>query len=480
MHRPRIVLMVAAATLGLAPATPSVGLIPSLPTAVIDWRMPALTQDADGNGVVDPYIGGNRTADVPADGRYDVVLDGCQSRNATDFEWTVDGRTVRTDQCATTVQLAEGEYRVKLKTRSEVGVAVEHAWITVAVTIVLGLGDSYSAGAGSAVPADAPATFGYYDINCARTPRSHQALAALDLEASDPRSSVILLHLSCAGAQVTPGLLSPFRGNRPQVDQARDLLNGQPADVVLLSVGGNDTGFGTVVGLCLLMAVDCPITPVAGFPTSHEALMAALGVLRNGTPADPLEGLPVLAECLGSGGCTTSETPDGSGAPLGLSPERIVYTTYPDLTKGDDGAYCAGDPTSPDPGLANTSAEEWRWIDRVYEALANDPTFTYTATSGTQTVLTQTVPGLNAIVMETGSRFGWSPVGAVYSGATRHGYCAGTPDPATGTGRWTNRILEPTIPAPLLVTVHPNVLGQVHYARSVAPVLAAVLASSPA
>lgn len=476
MHRPTAILAAALLALGFAPAAPAVADTPALPTAVIRWWMPPLTQDANADGVVDAYIGGNRTADVPADGRYDVVLDGCRSRNADSFEWTVAGATVRTDQCTTTVRLAEGTYRVKLKTRGEVGTAVARTRITVAVTIILGLGDSYSAGAGSAVPSDAPATYGYYDLNCARTPRSHQALAALGLEAADRHSSVILLHLSCAGAQITPGLLSPFRGNRPQVDDARDLLNGQAADLVLLSVGGNDTGFGTVVGLCLgTPGIDCPVTPVAGFPRAHDALMAMLAVLRDGTPADPLEGLPVLAGCLGSVGCTTSETPDGSGAALGLTPERIIYTTYPDLTKGDDGAYCAADPTSADPGLAFASAEEWRWIDRVYEALANEPTFTYTSAAGTSTVLDQSVPGLNAIVMETASRFGWTPVGQVYAGAARHGYCAGTPDPATGAGRWVNRIVEPTIPAPLLVTVHPNVLGQLHYSRSVAPVVAAAL-----
>lgn len=467
-----VVVCVMVALASVAPAAEARWPRPGRTTAVIDWQMPALTLDANGDGAVDPYRDGNRTADVPADGRYDVVLDGCGSANATRFVWTVGKKKVTTRRCATVVRLAEGRHHVTLTTRGPRGTAFRHGRISVVTHVVLGLGDSYGAGSGAAVPTDNPPTLGYHDAVCARTPRSHQALAALELEEGDPRSSVVFIHLACAGAQITPGMLSPFRGNRPQVDQARDLLNGQPADAVLLSIGGNDVGFSVFLQQCLLTpGIDCPLAPVPGLPTLHDYLMTQFELLRNGSGTDPLEGLPVLAACLGEVGCTTSETPDGSGAPLRVAAERVVYTTYPDLTRGDTGTYCEADPTSGDPGLANTTAQEWRWADQVLEALANEPTFTYTDGRGSQTVLQQPSPGLNAIIAETGARFGWSPVTGIHSGSAAHGYCAADVDPPTGSGRWVYRFAEPTVPELLLVPVHPNQVGHRFSAGEITKVL---------
>ena len=442
--------------------------------------MPDLTQ-ATPAGVIAPYIDGNRTADVPADGRYEVVLDGCGSANATSFEWQIRSNKFTSEGCSTTIRLAEGDYRVKLKTRGPGGTAVSHQRISVQTHIVLGLGDSYGAGNGAqqAVDTNGAPLFGYYDGVCGRTPRSHQARAALELEQSDPRSSVIFIHLSCGGAQISPGLLTPFRGNRPQVDETRDLLNGQPIDSLILSIGGNDAGFGTIVGLCLgTPGVDCPTTPFGGFGTFHEYLMQEFEYLRNGgDPDEPIDGLPLLAECLGGSGCTTSETPDGSGKPLNVATSDVVYTTYPDLSRDDDGTYCDVVPGATDPGLRNTTAEEWAWTDSVIQALNQDPVYVYTDTSGAEVKLEQTSPGLNAIIAETADRYGWSAVDGVYAGSFTdsigHGYCASSYNPTTDQGRWTYRLNaadEPTVQPPFppfFVPVHPNAGGHEHYTTEI-------------
>lgn len=452
---------------------------PEPTTAVIDWRMPDLTVDADGDGVIDRYLDGNRSADVPADGRYEVILDACNSANATWFQWTIDRRTVATRECATPIALQEGVHRATLQVVGPGGVATARGRVEVVTHVVLGLGDSYGAGSGAAVPSDTPgdaAARGYVDATCERTPRAHQAKAALELERSDPRSAVVFIHLACAGAHVSPGMLSPLRGNRPQVDQARDLLRGQTPDLALLSIGGNDAGFGGFVQMCLLTpGIDCPITPFAGFDSLHEFLDARAAVLRDGTSADPSQGLPALAACLGTGGCATSETPDGSGASLGLAPERVVVTPYPDITKGDAAAYCVADPTSPDPGLANASAEEWRWADAMLGSLSPVPSFEYTDAGGTRVTLERRSPGLNAIIAETGPRFGWSPVAGVYTGSTAHGYCASGYDSATGQGRWTFRILDEAAPGAAKVPVHPNAGGHAHFTDEVTEVLDSLL-----
>jgi hypothetical protein len=476
-------LMVFAVVLLVLPAVvaaPASAKAPPRPSAVIDWQMPALTVDSNADGSIDPYLDGNRTADVPPDGRYEVVLDGCRSANATSFEWQIRSQKYSSAECSTTVRLAEGDYRVKLKTRGPGGTAVSHRTVTVRTHLVLGLGDSYGAGSGAQVLTDNPAGGGYYDPNCGRTPRSHQALAALELERSDPRSSVIFIHLSCGGAQINPGMLTPFRGNRPQVDQARDLVKGQPIDALMLSIGGNDVGFGAILQQCLLTpGIDCPTAPFAGFPTFHEFLVTQFSWLRDGNPTEPIDGLPLLAECLSGTGCTTSETPDGSGQPLQVDPVDVLYTTYPDLTRGDTGGFCDVVPGAVDPGLVNTTAAEWAWIDGVVEALDQDPVYTFTDSAGTAVPLAQTSPGLNAVIAETAQRYGWSPVTGVYAdsftSSTGHGYCAASYNPATGDGRWTYRFTaadEPTVvPPSLLVPVHPNAGGHAHYTTEILDLL---------
>lgn len=461
------------------------------PTSVIDWTVPPLTPDYDGDGVIDAYIDGNRTANVPRDGRYRVVLNGCGSQNATVYTWRVRPRqpgwkkpgptwhrskTIRTKHCTASLRLREGTYWVKLKTRGPGGTAVSHRRISVTAHIVVGLGDSYGSGSGAQVLTDAPSGLGYFDLTCERTPRANQALAALRLEESDPRSTVVFIHLACGGAQINPGLLAPARGNRPQVDEARDLLRGQRIDSLMLSIGGNDTGFGAIVQQCLLTGgIDCPTEPFAGSPSLHEFLMRQFDLLRNGNPGEPIDGLPVLAECLGGAGCTTSETPDGSGKPLRVKPRDVLYTTYPDLTRGDDGSYCDVVPGTNDPALANATEQEWAWIDSVAQAIDQDAVHTYTNVLGNEVELEQSSPGLNAVIAETRKRYGWSPVKGVYAGSfsdTRgHGYCASTYDPAADTGRWIFRLLasdEPSVSPPdLLVPLHPNAGGHDHYAQQI-------------
>lgn len=41
----------------------------------------------------------------------------------------------------------------------------------------------------------------------------------------------------------------PQGAQRPQVDHARDFVKGQQIDYLLLTIGGNDTGFGDTIGV---------------------------------------------------------------------------------------------------------------------------------------------------------------------------------------------------------------------------------------
>lgn len=477
-----VALAAAVAVTGLAPAAWadwSDRARPERPVAAFDWSMPELTRDADGDGLIDadawvadpiakrddgtPAI--TSTAVVPEDGRYAVTLDASASTGAERFVWRIwtTGQrptTVRTTEAVTEVDLPEGRHLVTLRVAGERGWDWEVRRIDVQAHIVVGLGDSYSAGAGfPGVTASGAAAEAYH------------AMAALDLETSDDRSSVIFVHLSRGGATIANLLGRSGDGagfdKRPQVDQARDLVKGQPIDYLLLTIGGNDTGFGQTVACLgnpfdstgqLVGDVDCPPLAPPGAPaTYHDLVQQQLGVLANGPGDGSLVGLPALQQCLEDGACETTE---GPGAALGVSPERIVYTLYPDLTKDDDGALCQPVPfTGGDPLLSFVSTEEWRWADEVL----TKPTFdgrplSYTTVDGTQVDLPRPVPGLNAIIAGTKDRWGWSPVTGIYAATSTNGYCA--------EDRYTFRNGENPVP------VHPNLAGHRVIADEITTVIA--------
>lgn len=69
-----------------------------------------------------------------------------------------------------------------------------------------------------------------------------------------------LFNLACSGAE-TVNVKSaaqggrPFKGERPQVDQLKDLLAHNKVDVIVLSIGGNDLKFSPVLSSCAIRFV---------------------------------------------------------------------------------------------------------------------------------------------------------------------------------------------------------------------------------
>src|SRR5688572_6217390 len=106
------------------------------PTAVADWRMADRTVDIETDqrgqgdvdtpgpdGIVDDYdnaqgdlvraVNGNISTKFPEDGRYEVVLEGCDSTGAVSYRWVVGGATpIESSECDTRVRLPEGRYDV--------------------------------------------------------------------------------------------------------------------------------------------------------------------------------------------------------------------------------------------------------------------------------------------------------------------------------------------------------------------------------
>ncbi|MGI9597214.1 MAG: SGNH/GDSL hydrolase family protein, partial [Acidimicrobiales bacterium] len=120
---------------------------------------------------------------------------------------------------------------------------------------ILSLGDSYISGEGAPEFFEGTNVVGPNGNQCRRAPTAYPYLAADRLGAS-------LIFLACSGALSTgmdnagtlPDPLPPVAGGEDQLQRLVAEYGSDVADIdaVLVSVGGNDVGFGTIIKACLL------------------------------------------------------------------------------------------------------------------------------------------------------------------------------------------------------------------------------------
>ncbi len=277
----------------------------------------------------------------------------------------------------------------------------------------------------------------WQDESCHRSAFSSQAQAALELERRDPRSSVTFVHLACSGA-TTSGVID-------QVAELRELVGEREIDAVVVSVGGNDAGFGKIIQSLIkhgsptgvdvdvdaLAAVGglCPFVP--GLSDACESLVdgfpdrSAADILESGLSRLPA-GYAALAERL-------------AGI---VEPDRVFLTEYPDATRREGGEYCG--PLAV-PGI---SAEEWRWADQVATARINDA------------------------VVDAAAEHGWNLVDGLHDLFRGHGYCADA--------HWMVRFEESVlVQGDFNGTAHPNADGHEALGGEIAEVVGASLDLDP-
>ncbi len=448
------------------------------PVAVADWRMADRTLDVETDqqglgdddvpgpdGVTDDYdnaqsslipaVNGNISTKFPEDGRYEVVLDGCGSLGAARYLWFVDGGpAMGSSDCESRVRLAEGSHSVALTVRDSGG-ASDSTGLTAEVRdlIVVGLGDSFSAGSGASRSGLLAAD--YDQARCTRSGRAGQARAALEMEHRDPKTSVTFIHLACGGARADFGLLRPHNNQPPQILELSEILPaGQAVDFVSFTIGGNDVRFSEIVGQ-LVEEPDAPLSDLAGERT-HERTQRLLLELR--------ERLAQVAACFGDGfegrRCEVSG-PSGrdddtqvltlARIPLAAQ-NRVVHVGYPDLTTRFGAGGIEICPTGaverpgdlldgiPD-GLVNgrrigerppiLSGVEWTWGDATLlqplDPAPNDAqpaTYPYVPEAGGAPVPLRLLNTLNSVVMESAARFGWTSSSRWWQDSRGHGYCA--------------------------------------------------------
>jgi hypothetical protein len=364
-------------------------------------------------------------------------------------------------------------------------------------------------------------------LRCHRSMISGQARAALALEKADPHTSVTLVHLSCSGATITKGLKENYEGQEDfaileplltrqiypgytgisfdrsankiesQLVDAAIKTEGREVDALLISIGGNDIGFATIIESCVLSEpchLDLP--PSTEF---NEELRAAIeGNCRPVNLINEWTGLslpaanwfPFSDKCLATydlldsgfySGCDTDkdgekDDPCSAGVAKttfstnildlpglmddlndtilaelpGLNPSRVYITEYPNPTGDDNGDYCGWDPSQEPTGeglksIPGVTQPEIVWADiEVATALRN----------GTEAAAA--THGWNFISATGEDDPNGGPAPTIGSVSKSHGYCADD--------RWIIRIPESLITQQKITgSMHPNRKGHELY-----------------
>lgn len=267
----------------------------------------------------------------------------------------------------------------------------------------------------------------WQDKRCNRSSISGQAQAAKALEDADPHTSVTLVHLSCSGATISEGLIGPYAGVEPpagasdlppQVVRAAALIGGREVDAVLVSIGGNDVGFGPMITACMLVADCTKLTSSLDPGISGElGLMCATQVAAS-LGGDCARGFESLVRAYRDTVRTAKaifeekspSLPDRYNALAGAlaevlpavagDPARVLISEYPNAVEDEDGRACDADTHGLARMLPGVTAAESAW-------------FRNTVTLG-----------LNGMIQEAATAHGWTKVGGIYDAFSKHGYCA--------------------------------------------------------
>ncbi len=344
-------------------------------------------------------------------------------------------------------------------------------------------------------------------LRCHRSMISGQARAALALEQADPHTSVTLVHLSCSGAKISTGL-NDVHGGQPinaileplirslllpelpalpkitsQIKAAAEVAAGREVDAIVISIGGNDVKFSTIIENCI---VGEPCHDTTALPPSEDFTDAQkLAVQQNCNPGSfvnflfgsslPAGKLSFTELCLSVYDKAASESEPGTalvtfnealtrlpGQWQNLNAElkkdehfpsldsgRVYLTEYPDPTGDDNGDYCAWDPSQTTTlgheikNIPGITLPEIFWADTVVGSTLRNETAAAAAKYQWKFI---TETGINGQTISSASR--------------KHGYCADN--------HWVVRIPESLLnQQDHLGSVHPNRQGQEIYKQAI-------------
>ncbi len=368
------------------------------------------------------------------------------------YEWNINGVIINNGKCSFTYDgfTQQGTYDVTLTYIPQDGTAVSFSQeVYIHDYFIVAIGDSLASGEGNpdvrqqVVPTDPfggwiPGTEArWQDKRCHRTAYAYPSKAAIDLEYSDPHTSVTFISYACSGATIfTPawdprvieyippfylridllpdpnkfrgtGVLGSYIGNEtddyrqstfipPQIEQLRTALTppaGKDArrfDALIMTAGGNDLHFGDIGMTCLLDGSCWPDAMVWENPTfgvNMEYLISrALTPFADGGSAYSLpDAFAALHDHID--GNESKQIPA-----LSPQPAAVYITQYADQTRANNpDTYC-------------------RMLDDVFWPLD------YAATPAeAQALSNSALNGLNQAIKDAADLYGWQYVDGISS-----------------------------------------------------------------
>jgi len=301
--------------------------------------------------------------------------------------------------------------------------------------LVVAIGDSYASGDGNPerhrgqTGGDPVWADGYGDTAVAadhaharRTSVAWPAQVALDLEHSDPQTSVTFVSVAASSATVARGLLGPqnTRLPDPQIPRVAAMVGDREIDLLLVSIGGNDIGFSLLIAG--LVDADPWLDPVC-YETDLQNVWDSIADgewnrvsriswritdpfnircrsarVEDGITLAGLEGLPGELDKLAAAIDTL------------LSPSRVLVMEYPDPT-----GFSTGTTTTEicDEIVGDAAPLGLHEINREEQRLGG----------------TEVLDPLNALLRDASLRHGWDfAAGGAQAFADGHGYCAEWPN----------------------------------------------------
>ena len=290
-----------------------------------------------------------------------------------------------------------------------------------------------------------------------RSTHAYSARYAMAVEESDPRSSVTYVSVAQSGAVVSELIntknLSSDDGVTlmpVQLEELKKIVGNRKIDTLLISIGGNDAGFGPLLGKLLASPVvfaglgqltenfldpislvpkyaENPVNPTGLFDWRPDALKSVINgnftssnsegiasdifsYLNNSLPTDPLTGLQFASAFNGIGGelvkLSSSYALLNQNLRMNFTIGRIAITEYPDINK----VYVRGSDGEP---------VNW-WGPGVTDLLPGG------AVNPSEGLLATEIfaEPLNRTVSEAAAAHNWLYVGGVSDAFAGHGYGA--------------------------------------------------------
>ncbi len=202
------------------------------------------------------------------------------------------------------------------------------------------MGDSFAAGEGS--PNLTGAKWNGPHTPCHNSDENGRSAAARRIQTALGPASIFagrrleFIDVACSGATINGSIIGEnYRGPTPltpsgpglvgppipsQVSQVRQWLNGQELDLLIISVGGNDIGFGEIVAKCMTPLTSC----------KDDAALETL-IRRGKLGSTEFVGLDFLA-----GAYTTMK----NRIDADLKPKAVAIIGVPNPVRDQDNRYC--------------------------------------------------------------------------------------------------------------------------------------------